>query len=78
MNAGMARVFKDYISKKQADQQSEDIMHKNIKIEDLKKKLDKWGRLANKDKNERGSNAWQLTNAQVEENNEKDAKAKRE
>lgn len=53
-------------------------MHKNLKIEDLKKKLDKWGRLANKDKNERGSNAWQLTHAQVEENNEKDAKAKRE
>lgn len=68
MNAGMAKVFKDYITKKQSELQSEETLNKNIKKEDLKKKLDKWNRFTNHAKTQRGEDAWNLTQQQIEEN----------
>lgn len=68
MNAGMAKVFKDYITKKQTELQSEETINKNLKKEDLKKKLDKWNRFTNHAKTQRGEDAWNLTQQQIEEN----------
>lgn len=42
--------------------QSEQTLNKNLKKEDLKKKLDKWNKLVNKEKKQRGGDdAWDLT-----------------
>lgn len=77
MNAGMAKVFKDYISKKQSELQSEETLNKNIKKEDLKKKLDKWNRFATHSKTQRGDDAWNLTQQQIEENQAAEEQQKR-
>lgn len=63
MNAGMAKVFREYIQRKQAEMASEQTLNKNMGKEALKKKLDKWSKLADKDKKARGgsdSDAWHL------------------
>lgn len=49
MNAGMAKVFKEYIQKKQAELNSEQQLNKNMNKESLKKKLQAWEKLIKKD-----------------------------
>merc|ERR1712151_960950 len=71
MNAGMAKVFRDYITKKQAEMASEQTLHKNMNKESLKKKLEKWNKGALKERKNRGGedgDAWHLTHKQTEEN----------
>lgn len=71
MNAGMAKVFRDYIQKKQAEMASEQTLHKNMNKESLKKKLEKWNKGAIKERKHRGGeegDAWHLTHQQTEEN----------
>lgn len=70
MNAGMAKVFRDYITRKQAEITSEQTLNKNLKKEDLKKKLEKWNKTVKKDKKQRGGeegDTWNLTHQQTEE-----------
>jgi hypothetical protein len=67
MNAGMAKVFREYIQKKQAEMQSEQQLNKNMSKEALKQKLMEWSGKVNKDKDQRGGedlDTWNLTNKQ--------------
>lgn len=66
----MAKVFREYIQRKQAEMASEQTLNKNMGKEALKKKLDKWSKLADKDKKARGgsdSDAWHLAKQADEE-----------
>lgn len=78
MNAGMAKVFKEYIQKKQAELNSEQQLNKNMNKESLKKKLQAWEKLIKKDQKSRGDDdAWILAHEQDQQNqlNEDEKKA---
>lgn len=71
MNAGMAKVFREYIQKKQAEMQSEQQLNKNQNKETLKQKLQEWSGHVNKEKDVRGgvdADTWNLTKQQDEDN----------
>lgn len=78
MNAGMAKVFREYIQKKQAEMQSEQQLNKNMSKETLKQKLQEWSAHVNKDKEQRGGedvDTWNLTKQQDADNLEKQNQA---
>lgn len=70
MNAGMAKVFKEFVLKKQQEMQSAQVLSKNQGKEQLKAKLHAWSQKVHFDKRERGGeelDAWNLTKKQEEE-----------
>merc|ERR1719389_535276 len=69
MNAGMAKVFREYIQKKQADMALEAQLNQNMGKEQLKKKLKEWQKKTEKERKTRGgedANAWNLAKKQDE------------
>ena len=70
MNAGMARVFREFVEKKAKEMQAEVTSNKNYGKEQLKAKLNAWSRKVNYDKLNRGGTdmeVWNLTKKQQEE-----------
>lgn len=69
MNAGMARVFRDFVQKKQQELQVELVQNKNMGREQLKAKLHRWNQVVNFNQVERGGEEiqpWNLTKKQDE------------
>lgn len=69
MNAGMAKVFREFVQKKQQELQSELTQNKNMGREQLKAKLHKWSQVVNFTQVERGGDEvqpWNLTKKQDE------------
>ena len=67
MNAGMAKVFREFVVKKQQEMQSELAQNKNMGREQLKAKLHAWSQKVTFDLVERGGSevhAWNLTHNQ--------------
>lgn len=70
MNAGMAKVFREFVLKKQQEMQSAQTLSKNQGKEQLKAKLHAWSQKVHVDKRERGGedlDAWNLTKKQDED-----------
>lgn len=67
MNAGMAKVFREFVQKKQQEMQSDIVQSKNMGREQLKAKLHAWSQSVNFTQVERGGeevHAWNLTHNQ--------------
>lgn len=70
MNAGMAKVFREYILRKSEELKTEQAQNQTMGKEALKAKLAKWQRLVDAEKKQRGgeeNDAWFLAHQQDEE-----------
>lgn len=70
MNAGMAKVFREYILRKTEEMKTEQAQNQTMGKEALKAKLAKWQKLVDADKKGRGgeeNDAWFLASKQDEE-----------